>query len=336
MFDINKKNLFSGVQPSGIITLGNYIGALTNFVKMQDEFNCIYCIADLHSITVKQDPAILRKNTFELAALYMACGINPDKSLIFIQSHVSAHSELTWVLNTLTYIGEVSRMTQYKDKSRKNADNVNMGLMDYPVLQAADILLYNSAVVPVGADQKQHVELSRDLSIRFNSRYGETFVVPEPVINKSGAKIMSLVDPNKKMSKSDENINAFIAITDDKDTILRKFKRAVTDSDSIIKASKDKPGITNLLTIYSVFSGKSIAAAEKEFANSNYGDFKIAVAISVIEKLAPIQNEYKRLIADKGYLNQVILNGAKAANEIARKTLSKVYKKIGFYAAIEK
>ncbi|KAI4453860.1 tryptophan--trna ligase mitochondrial [Holotrichia oblita] len=331
MFDNSKKNLFSGIQPSGIITLGNYIGALSNFVKMQDDYNCIYSIVDLHAITVRQDPLVLKKNSFELAALYIACGLNPEKCILFIQSHVSAHAELNWVLNTITYVGEVSRMTQYKDKSRKNADNINMGLMDYPVLQTADILLYNSSVVPIGADQKQHVELSRDLAIRFNGHYGDTFVVPEPVINKYGAKIMSLADPLKKMSKSDENINAFVAVTDDKDTIIRKFKRAVTDSDNVIKASKDKPGITNLLTIYSVFADKAIAAAEKEFINSNYGDFKLAVAESVIAKLTPIQEEYKRLLADKAYLNQVLINGAKQANDIARRTLSKVYKKIGFY-----
>lgn len=329
--DNDKKVLFSGIQPSGVITLGNYIGALSNFVKLQDQYNCIFSVVDLHAITIKQDPAILRKNSLELAALYIACGIDPKKCILFIQSHVSAHSELCWILNTLTYIGEVSRMTQYKDKSKKNVDNINMGLMDYPILQAADILLYNTSVVPIGADQKQHVELARDLALRFNGRYSDTFTVPEPVISKQGAKIMSLSDPAKKMSKSDENVNAFVAITDDKDTILRKFKRAVTDSDNTIKASKDKAGITNLLTIYSEIKNISILKAEKEFENSNYGDFKAAVGECVAEKLAPIQTEFKKLISDKAYLNGIITDAAQNANYLANKTLSKVQRKIGFY-----
>ena len=330
-FDPNKKILFSGIQPSGIITIGNYIGALSNFVKLQDDYNCIYSVVDLHAITIRQEPAVLRKNSLELLALYIACGINPDKSILFIQSHVPAHSELAWILNTMTYIGEVSRMTQYKDKSRKNVDNINMGLMDYPVLQAADILLYNTCVVPIGADQKQHLELSRDLAIRFNGRYSDTFTVPTPIINKSGAKIMSLADPSKKMSKSDENVNAFVALTDDRDTILRKFKRAITDSESIIKFSKDKPGISNLLTIYSAFANVTVKKAEAEFENANYADFKTAVGEIVADKLLPIQKKHRELLNDKNYLNEVIKNSAKDANYLANKTLSKVKRKIGFY-----
>lgn len=329
--DENKKILFSGVQPSGIITIGNFIGALNNFVKLQDSYNCIFSVVDLHAITVMQDPAVLRKNTLELLALYIACGIDPDKCILFIQSHVSAHAELTWILNTITYTGEISRMTQFKEKSKKNTGNINVGLMDYPVLQAADILLYQTSVVPIGADQKQHLELSRDLALRFNGRYSETFKIPEPIINRYGARVMSLSEPDKKMSKSDSNINSFIAITDDADTIMRKFKRAVTDSGNEIKASKEKGGITNLLTIYSAFTDKTVQEAEKEFANISYGDFKIAVAQSVIDKLMTIQAEYKKLLNNKDYLNQIIIKGANDANYLARKTLLKVYKKIGLY-----
>ena len=262
----DKKTLFSAVQPSGTPTIGNYVGAISNFVKLQDEYNCIYSIADLHCLTVKQDPQSLKKATYELMALYLACGIDPEKCIMFVQSHVPCHAELAWVLNTITYPGELGRMTQFKDKSRTHQDNVNMGLMDYPVLMAADILLYNTAVVPVGADQKQHIELARDLAIRFNSRYSDTFVVPEPVFPKYGAKIMSLADATKKMSKSDENINAYISMYDDSDTIIRKFKRAVTDSDNkIVYDPENKPGISNLLTIYSVFAGISIEDACREF-----------------------------------------------------------------------
>ncbi|MBO5926581.1 MAG: tryptophan--tRNA ligase [Clostridia bacterium] len=327
-----KKVLFSAVQPSGIPTIGNYVGAINNFVKLQNEYNCIYSIADLHCLTVKQDPQSLRKATLELLALYIACGVDPEKCIMFIQSHVPEHSELTWVLNTITYPGELNRMTQFKDKSRSHADNVNMGLMDYPVLMASDILLYNTAVVPVGADQKQHIELTRDLAIRFNSRYSDTFVVPEPIFPKHGAKIMSLVDASKKMSKSDANINAYVSMYDDTDTIIRKFKKAVTDSDNKIVFDPDnKAGISNLLTIYSVFAGVSIEDAQNEFIGKGYGEFKLKVGEAVAEGLKPISEKRFKLLNDKEYLNSIIIKGAESAQKIAFKTLRKVYKKVGLY-----
>ncbi|MDY6367010.1 MAG: tryptophan--tRNA ligase [Clostridia bacterium] len=326
----DKKVLFSAIQPSGILTIGNYLGALRNFGILQEDYNGIFALADLHTLTVKQDPATLRKNSYELAALYLACGIDPEKSILFVQSHVPAHAELTWILNTLTYPGELSRMTQFKDKTARHADNVNMGLMDYPVLMASDILLYKAALVPVGADQKQHLEMSRDLAIRFNNRYGETFVVPEGFFNKNAAKrIMSLSDPTKKMSKSDENINGFISLNDDPDTIMRKFKRAVTDSDDKIIYSEEKPGISNLLTIYSAFRGIDVADAEKEFEGARYSDFKIKVGEAVVEKTEPIRQEKNRILQDKAYIDEVLKNGAEKANRIAQRTLSKVYKKVG-------
>ncbi len=328
-----KSILFSAVQPSGAVTIGNYIGAIKNWVDLQDEYRCFYAVADLHAITVKQEAAALRKNTLELLALFIACGIDPEKSVLFVQSHVPQHCELTWALNTITYPGELSRMTQFKDKSAKHAENVNMGLMDYPVLMAADILLYQSKLVPVGADQKQHLELSRDLAMRFNNRYGKTFEVPEPyILKESGAKIMSLADPTKKMSKSDENVNAFVTMSDDRDTIIRKFKRAVTDSDNEIRFGEDKLGISNLLTIYSVFSNKSIKEAEAEFSGKGYGDFKLAVGEVVADALAPIQEKRAKLLSDKAYLNSIMKQGAETAYKAARKTLSKVYRKIGFYS----
>lgn len=329
----DKKTLFSAVQPSGTPTIGNYVGAINNFVKLQDEYNCIYSIADLHCLTVKQEPQNLRKATLELMALYIACGINPEKCIMFIQSHVKEHAELTWVLNTITYPGELNRMTQFKDKSRSHADNVNMGLMDYPVLMASDILLYNTSVVPVGADQKQHIELTRDLAIRFNSRYSDTFIVPEGIIPKYGAKIMSLADPTKKMSKSDENLNAYVSMYDDTDTIIRKFKRAVTDSDTKIYFDpENKAGISNLLTIYSVFTGESIENATKTFDGKGYGEFKIKVGEAVAEGLKPISVERLRLMSDKAYLNEIIIKGAESARYLAQKTLRKVYKKVGLYS----
>lgn len=324
-----KKRLFSAVQPSGILTLGNYIGAISNWKKLMDEYECIYALADLHTLTVKQVPAELRSHSYELAALYIACGIDPSKCILFVQSHVPAHAELTWILNTITYPGELQRMTQFKDKSRSHADNVNMGLMDYPVLMASDILLYQADLVPVGADQKQHLEITRDLAMRFNSRYSDTFTVPEPYIAASGAKIMSLQDPEKKMSKSDSNVNAFISMNDDRDTIIRKFKRAVTDSGSEIVASEDKPGITNLLTIYSCVTGIAVKDAEREFENKGYGDFKIAVGEAVADLVEPIKKEKEKILSDKSYLDEVFRNGALQAERIAGKTLSKVYRKVG-------
>jgi tryptophanyl-tRNA synthetase len=327
--DEAKKIVFSGVQPTGKITLGNYLGAIRNWTPMQEEFDCVFCVVDLHSLTVTQIPAELRSNTTNLVALYLACGIDPTKSKLFIQSHVSAHTELTWILDTVSYVGEMNRMTQFKEKSKKHADNINMGLMNYPVLMAADILLYQAAVVPVGVDQKQHLELARDLAIRFNNRYSPTFVVPDPYISKAGSKIMSLADPSAKMSKSDPNENAVIYLQDDADAIRRKFKRAVTDSDSEIRHSADKPAISNLLTIYSLTSGVSIKSAEKQFSGVGYADFKMAVADSVIAAISPIQQQQQRILADKEYIAKVLKDGADGAEYLANKTLAKVYKKVG-------
>ncbi len=327
---MEKKRVFSAVQPSGIPTIGNYVGSIKNWVAMQDEYECIYSLADLHTLTVKQVPAELRQMTYQLLALYLACGIDPEKSIVFAQSHVPQHAELTWVLNTVTYPGELQRMTQFKDKSRNHADNVNMGLLDYPVLMAADILLYGTEVVPVGLDQKQHLEIARDLAIRFNNRYSPTFVVPEPLIPKVGDKILSLQNPDKKMSKSDENVNAFISMTDSTDEIVRKFKRAVTDSDSEVRYDpENKKGVSNLLTIYSLFSGKSIPDAEKEFAGVGYGEFKLAVAESVANVMAPINAEKERMLNDKGYLQSVLKKGKEQAEYLANKMIRKVYRKIG-------
>lgn len=325
-----EKTVFSAVQPSGIPTIGNYVGSIRNWVSMQNEYNCIYSIADLHTLTVKQVPAQLRQRSYELLALYIAAGIDPDKTVIFAQSHVSAHTELTWILNTVTYPGELQRMTQFKDKSQRHAENINMGLLDYPVLMAADILLYSTDFVPVGADQKQHLEIARDLAIRFNNRYSPTFTVPEPYIPKVGAKIMSLQDPARKMSKSDENENAYISMNDSVDDIMRKFRRAVTDSEACIRFDEvNKPGVSNLLSIYSLFSGKTIQEAEKEFDGKGYGDFKLAVGETVASALKPICDRKNKLLADKGYLDSVLKSGAEKANYLAQKMLKKVYRKVG-------
>lgn len=329
-----KKTVFSGVQPTGRITLGNYLGAIKNWGPLQQQYDCIYCVVDMHSLTVAQVPAELRKNTMDLVALYIACGIDPQKSTLFIQSHVHEHAELCWALDTIAYIGELNRMTQFKDKSRKHADNINMGLMNYPVLMASDILLYQTDLVPVGKDQMQHLELARNLAERFNSRYSETFVVPEGLLSKTGSSIKSLQDPAAKMSKSDPNENAFVALTDDADTIRRKLRRAVTDCDTVVRAGADKPAITNLLTIYSLTSGESIADAEKRFEGQGYGAFKDAVADAIISVVEPIQKQQKLLLADKGYLESVLKQGAENASRIAAKTLAKVYRKMGFVAKI--
>ena len=326
-----KKVVYSAVQPSGNLTIGNYVGSIRNWIDMQDNYTCYFAIANMHAITVKQDPALLRRHTLELAALYIACGLDPEKCALYVQSMVPQHAELCWTLNTVTYVGEMQRMTQFKDKSAKHADNINMGLMDYPVLMAADILLYLADYVPVGADQTQHVEIARDIAIRFNNRYGETFRVPQALIVKQGAKIMSLQEPTKKMSKSDENINASVYLSDDKDTVIRKFKRAVTDSDNRIIASEEKPGVTNLLTIYCAFRGCTLEEAQKEFEGKGYGDFKLAVGETVADAIAPVQAEQKRLLADKAYLNGVLKEGAERAFKTARRTLNKVYRKVGFY-----
>lgn len=331
MEEVTQKILYSAVQPSGNLTIGNYVGAIRNWVKLQHDFTCFYAIADLHAITVRQVPAELRRHTLELAALYIACGIDPEQCTLYVQSHVSAHAELAWILNTITYVGEMERMTQFKDKAAKHAENVNMGLMAYPVLMAADILLYQAHVVPVGIDQRQHLEITRDIAGRFNNRYGETFRIPEAYIVKEGAKIGSLQDPIHKMSKSDENPNASVYMADDRDTIIRKFKRAVTDSDNRIVASEDKPGVTNLLNIYASFKGCTVAEAEREFDGKGYGDFKLAVGETVADALVPIQAEQKRLLADKAYLGEILARGAQNAAYAARKTLSKVQRKIGLY-----
>ena len=328
---MEKKVIYSAVQPSGNLTIGNDVGAVRNWVRLQSEYECFFAIADMHAITVRQEPAELRRRTLELAALYIACGINPEECALYVQSHIPAHAELTWVLNSITYVGEASRMTQFKDKSAKHAENVNMGLMDYPVLMAADILLYQTDCVPVGADQKQHVELSRDLAIRFNNRYGETFKVPEPLIQKGGARICSLQESTKKMSKSDENPNAAVFLSDDRDTIIRKFKRAVTDSDNCIRFAEEKPGISNLLQIYCAFKGCTMPEAEREFEGKGYGDFKLAVGEVVADVLAPVQEKQRQLLADKKQLSEYLSVGAERAFKAARKTLSKVYRKIGFW-----
>lgn len=328
---MNEKIIYSAVQPSGNLTIGNYVGSIRNWLNLQQDYTCYFAIANMHAITVRQDPAALRRHTLELAALYLACGLDPDKCALYVQSQVPQHAELCWALNCITYVGEMQRMTQFKDKSAKHADNINMGLMDYPVLMAADILLYLADFVPVGIDQTQHVEIARDIAIRFNNRYGETFRIPEALIVKQGAKIMSLQEPDRKMSKSDENVNASVYLSDDKDTVIRKFKRAVTDSDNRIVASAEKPGVTNLLTIYSAFAGCTVEEAEKQFEGKGYGDFKLAVGETVADVIAPVQAEQKRLLGDKAYLNQVLSSGAERAYKTARKTLSKVYRKIGFY-----
>ncbi len=329
-----RKTVFSGVQPTGRITLGNYLGAIKNWKPLQEQYNCIYCVVDMHSLTVTQVPAELRKNTMDLLALYIACGIDPSKSTLFIQSHVHEHAELAWILDTISYIGELNRMTQFKEKSRKHAVNINMGLMNYPVLMASDILLYQTDLVPVGKDQIQHLELARNLAERFNNRYSDTFVVPEGYISKSGQSIKSLQDPTVKMSKSDPNENAYIALTDDVDAIRRKLRRAVTDCGSEVKMGADKAAISNLLTIYSLTSGESIADAENRFAGVGYGVFKDAVADAVIATVEPIQKEQKKLLADKGYLESVLKQGAENASHIAAKTLAKVYRKVGFVQKI--
>ncbi|WP_195282202.1 tryptophan--tRNA ligase [Harryflintia acetispora] len=328
-----KKIIFSGIQPTGVMTLGNYLGAVKNWVKLQEDYDCIYSVVNMHAITVRQDPKALRENTLRAFALLLACGLDPEKCLMFIQSHVKTHAELSWVLGCHTQFGELSRMTQFKDKSQKNADNINAGLFTYPVLMAADILLYQADMVPVGADQKQHLELSRDIAMRFNNLYGNTFRVPEPYIPENGARIMSLAEPQKKMSKSDDNQNAFIAILDSEDTIIRKFKRAVTDSDMEVAYREGKDGINNLMTIYSAVTGKSYPEIEREFQGKGYGDFKVAVGQAVADHLRPVRENFERFYADKAYLKEVYTAGAERALRLSGRTLEKVYKKVGFLPA---
>ena len=329
--DAPKKRVFSGIQPTGAFTLGNYIGAVRNWPLLQDEYDCIYCVVDQHALTIKQVPAELRKRSYEAAAMLLASGIKPEKSLVFIQSHVPQHSQLSWILSCSTQFGELGRMTQFKDKSAKHADNINTGLFTYPVLMAADIMLYGTHYVPVGGDQKQHVELARDIAQRFNNSYSETFVLPEPMIPKVGARVMSLQDPTKKMSKSDANEKSYVLMTDSADVIMKKFKSAVTDSDGTVRYDEEnKPGISNLMGIYSVMTGKGYAEIEKEFDGQGYGTFKTAVAQSVIDNLSPVQQEYNRILADKEYLEGVLRDGAEKARYQANKMLNKVYRKVGF------
>ncbi len=325
-----KKVILSGIQPSGAFTLGNYVGAIKNWAQLQNDYDCLYMIADMHAITVKQDPAKLRKNTMEAYAAIIACGVDPDRSVAFIQSHVPTHAQLNWLLACSTQFGELSRMTQFKDKSAKHPDDINAGLFTYPVLMAADILAYNADLVPVGVDQKQHLELTRNVAQRFNQRYGELFKLPDGYIPPKGAKIMSLAEPTKKMSKSDENQNGCIYILDDKDTIIRKFKRAVTDSDAAVRYAEGKDGINNLMTIYSVVTGKNYEEIEREFDGKGYGDFKMAVGEAVADHLRPVRENFDRLIADKKYLEECFAKGDEAAFKISRKIVSKAYHKAGF------
>lgn len=326
----DKKLIFSAIQPTGTFTLGNYIGAVRNWSPLQEEYNCIYCVADMHAITVRQDPAKLRQNSLAAYALLMACGIDPEKSILFIQSHVPTHPMLSWVLGCSTQFGELSRMTQFKDKSQRHADDVNAGLFTYPVLMASDILAYNADFVPVGIDQKQHLELARNIAQRFNQRYGDFFTLPEPYIIDVGAKVMSLQDPTKKMSKSDENPNACILILDDKDTIIRKFKRAVTDSEAEVCYREGKDGINNLMSIYSCVTGKNFDEIESEFNGKGYGDFKVAVGEAVADNIAPVRTEFDRLISDKAYLKECYTAGATKAQKYSQRIVSKVYHKVGF------
>ena len=326
----DKKTVFSGVQPSGNLTIGNYLGAIKNFAHFSEEYKTFYCVVDLHAITVRQVPAELRRRTYETLALYMACGLDPKKNTLFVQSHVPAHAELGWILDCYTMFGELSRMTQFKDKSAKNAQNINAGLFTYPALMAADILLYGTDVVPVGIDQKQHLELARDVAMRFNQVYGDTFTVPEEYISQDTMKIMSLAEPTAKMSKSDPNQNAVVYILDKKDDVMRKFKRAVTDSDAVVRYSEDKPGVSNLMTIYRAFTGKSYEDIEAEFSGRGYGDFKLAVGEACADGLAGVRSEFDRLIADKAYLESVMKEGADEASYYARRMMSKVRRKIGF------
>jgi len=331
----SKKTIFSGIQPTGNLMLGNYLGALRNWAALQDEYDCIYCSVDMHALTIRPNPAELRRRSVELIALYIACGLDPKKNTFFIQSHVPAHAQLTWVLDCFSMFGELGRMTQFKDKSKKHADNVNVGLFNYPVLMAADILLYQADLVPVGEDQKQHMELTRDIAQRFNGLYGDVFTIPDSYIPPVGARIMDLQDPASKMSKSDETGAGVIYLLDKPDDILRKFKRAVTDSDTgsdCVRRAEDKAGVGNLMTIYAALSGKDDAGIEREFAGRGYGDFKSAVGEACVAALTPIQARFKKIVAEKSYLDGLLREGAARAGAIAERTLRKVYKKIGFYS----
>ena len=328
MAEEKKKRVLSGIQPSGELCISNYIGALRNWVKLQDEYECVYLIVDLHSLTVQQNPADLRQRCYSYVAQYIASGIDPEKSLIVIQSHVPEHAELTWVLNTITYLGELNRMTQFKDKSKKDK-NINLGLYTYPVLMASDILLYQADLVPVGADQKQHLELSRDIANRFNTKYSPTFTMPEPFIPKQGSRIMSLQDPSTKMSKSDENPNNYIALLDEPSVILKKIKRAVTDSETEVAYNEKRAGLYNLINIYCAYTDKTPSDVENIYQGKMYSDFKNDLAEIIIESLKPLQDEYKKIFSDKGYLDKLLAEGRDKARYHANKTLSKVYRKVG-------
>ncbi|QUH30623.1 tryptophan--tRNA ligase [Vallitalea guaymasensis] len=325
-----KKVIFSGIQPTGVITLGNYLGAIKNWTRLQDDYNCLFCVVDMHSITVRQDPALLRKRARDLLTIYIAAGLDPEKNIMYYQSHVSGHAELSWILSCFTYMGELNRMTQFKEKSAKHGNNINAGLFTYPVLMAADILLFQSDLVPVGHDQKQHLEITREIANRFNNIYGDVFTVPEPYIGKVGAKIMSLQEPTKKMSKSDENPNGYISLLDDLNVVKNKIKRAVTDSDREVTYSEDKPGVKNLIDIYSSITGNSIESCMNEFQGKGYGDLKRIVGEAVVEELRPIQERFKDLQKNKDYLDGIIKKNGETANYLATKTLRKVQKKVGF------
>ena len=333
MEQIQKKRILSGIQPSGDLTLGSYLGAIRNWAALADEYDCFYMLADMHTITVRQVPADLRRRTLTQLAAYIACGLDPEKNVLFIQSHVPAHAQLGWVLDCYTMFGELSRMTQFKDKSAKNADNINAGLFTYPSLMAADILLYQADLVPVGGDQKQHVEICRNIATRFNGIYGDVFKLPEPYIPQVGARVMSLTSPENKMSKSDKDQNGCVYMLEKPEDILRKFKKAVTDSEASVRYDPAaKPGVSNLMQIYAVCTGKTFETIEQEFAGHGYGDFKAAVGEAVVETLRPIREEATRILSDKAYLEQVYRAGAEKASYIAGKTLRKVYKKVGFVA----
>lgn len=326
-----KKRIFSGIQPSGDLTLGSYMGAIKNWVALQNDYDCLYCIVDMHAITVRQVPADLRRRTLEQLAQYIACGLDPEKNIMFIQSHVPQHAELSWVLSCYTQFGELSRMTQFKQKSQQHADNITAGLFTYPVLMAADILLYQADLVPVGEDQKQHVEICRDIAARFNYTYSDTFTLPEPFIPKMGARIMSLGAPENKMSKSDPD--GCVYLMDKPEDIMRKFKRAVTDCETAVRYDREnKPGVSNLITIYCSATGKSIEQAEEEFAGQGYGIFKPAVGEAVVELMRPVREQAQQLLGDKAYLESIYKTGAERAAQLAERTLRKVYKKVGFVA----
>ena len=325
-----KARVLSAIQPTSVPTLGNYLGALKNWASMSKDNDCLYAVADLHAITVRQEPAKLRKQTLEMYALLLAIGLDPEENIVFVQSHVPQHAELAWILNCYTQFGEAARMTQFKDKSAKHADNINVGLFSYLTLMAADILLYQADYVPIGADQKQHLELARDIAERFNGIYSPTFTIPQPFIGKAGARVMSLQDPTKKMSKSDPNPKASVALLDTPDDIRKKFKSAVTDSEAKVRYADGKDGINNLMNIYACFTGKTHAEIEAEFAGRGYGDFKLAVGETVADKLAPVQAEFNRLMTDKAYLESIMKRGAEDAARRSMKTMRKVYKKLGF------